>query len=328
MSPSTRPAAGIAVPANRAFTLVELLVVIAIIGTLVGLLLPAVQAARESGRAVQCKNNLHQIGVALHHFHDHARRFPPGWRGVRSGHDPAVAGDDQPGWGWAADLLPQIEEEGLHSQIDFAKPLFDAANPLVHQSVRTASATVFRCPSDAAVSIDTAPGVFTIGTDDGTEETTVGGELYRKVDGGPFPPLCDVGRSNYVGMFGTNEVDEAPAAGNGVFYRNSRVAISQITDGTGKTILIGERHSRLGGSIWAGVVAGAKAQRVRTVGIGDHVPNSAEGHFDDFSSMHPSGVHFLFGDTSVRRINDGIDEAVYRALCTRQGGESTAGFDD
>jgi prepilin-type N-terminal cleavage/methylation domain-containing protein len=155
----------VAVPAarNRAFTLVELLVVIAIIGTLVGLLLPAVQAARESARAVQCKSNLHQIGVALHHFHDHARRFPAGWRGLPAGHNPAVAADDQPGWGWAADLLPQIEEEALHRTIDFAKPLFDAANPAVNQAVRTTSLAAFLCPSDPA------PGVFTIGSDDGTD---------------------------------------------------------------------------------------------------------------------------------------------------------------
>jgi len=308
---------------RRGFTLVELLVVIAIIGVLVGLLLPAVQAARESGRATHCRNNLRQIGVALHHFHDHKRRFPAGWMGVVTGHAPAVAADDQPGWGWAAALLPQVEQAALFDRIDFSKPLFDAASPGVHADVRTAAVAAFSCPSDLPG--PTGKGsLFTIGEDDGEEETIVNGTLYHAVDGGPFADLCDVGKANYVGLFGTTEVDDAPDRGDGVFFRNSRVKFVDLTDGTSKTIVAGERHSRFGGSTWAGVIAGAKAQRVRTVGVADHTPNHPEHHFDDFASMHPSGVHFVFGDASVHRLDDGIDEAVYRALCTRAGGESTA----
>jgi prepilin-type N-terminal cleavage/methylation domain-containing protein len=109
--------------ASPGFTLIELLVVIAIIGALVALLLPAIQAARESARATQCKANLHQVGVALHHYHDHARRLPSGWRGVRQGQDPPVATDDQPGWGWAAALLPQIEQQPLHDQRATSAPM-------------------------------------------------------------------------------------------------------------------------------------------------------------------------------------------------------------
>lgn len=311
-------------PKIAGFTLIELLVVVAIIGTLVGLLLPAVQAARESGRATQCRNNLRQMGVALHHYHDHGRRLPAGWAGVVRGSDPPVVADDQPGWGWASRLLPQIEQGALGDRIDFTKPLFDAANPLVHADVRRAAVPALLCPSDTRGPTESVGGVFAIGTDDGEEETVVNGVLYHEVDGGPLAPLSDVGKSNYIGLFGTIEADEAPAAGDGVFFRNSRIRLTDITDGTSKTIMAGERNARLGGSTWAGVIAGAKAQRVRNVGVGDHTPNHPEGHFDDFTSMHPSGVHFLFGDASVHRIGDGIDEAVYRALCTRAGGESTS----
>jgi len=311
-------------PARRSagFTLVELLVVIAIVGVLVGLLLPAVQAARESGRATQCRNNLRQIGVALHHYHDHKQRFPAGWEGVVKGHDPVAAVDDQPGWGWATRLLPQIEQSALYDRIDFTKPLYDPSSPATHADVRAAIVQAFLCASDVRGPTDSG-GAFAIGADDGQEETTVGGVLYHEVDGGPFATLCTVGKSNYIGVFGTAEVDEAPAAGDGVFFRNSRVGFRDIADGTSKTLMAGERHARLGGSTWAGVVAGAKAQRVRNVGVADHAPNHPEHHFDDFTSMHPSGVHFLFGDASVQRLSDGIDEAVYHALCTRRGGEST-----
>ena len=305
---------------RRGFTLVELLVVIAIIGTLVGLLLPAVQSAREAARAANCKNNMRQVGLALHHYHDHARRFPAGWTGVKQGHTPAVAADEQPGWGWASELLPQVEEGNLYSRILRTSPVYDPANPSLQAAVRKAVVSMFSCPSDAPGPTE-AGGVFSIGTDDGQEETTVNGVLYRQVDGGPLAALTEVGKSNYVGVFGTSEVDDVPAAGEGIFYRNSTTAMKHLSDGSSQTLMVGERRSRLGSSTWTGSVSGAKAQRVRIVGVADHVPNDANGHFDDFSSEHLAGVHFLFGDASVRRLNDGIDLRIYQALCTRSGGE-------
>jgi len=305
---------------RRGFTLVELLVVIAIIGTLVGLLLPAVQSAREAARAANCKNNMRQVGLALHHYHDHARHFPAGWTGVKQGHTPAVAADEQPGWGWASELLPQVEEGNLYNRIARTSPVYDPANPSLQAAVRKAVVAMFSCPSDGQGPTE-AGGVFSIGTDDGQEETTVNGILYHQVDGGPLAALTEVAKSNYVGVFGVSEVDEVPAAGEGIFYRNSTTAMKHLSDGLSQTLMVGERRSRLGSSTWTGAVSGAKAQRVRIVGIADHVPNHVDGHFDDFSSEHPNGVHFLFGDASVRRLNDGIDLNVYQALCTRNGRE-------
>ena len=92
---------------RRAFTLVELLVVIAIIGILIGLLLPAVQAAREAARRMECLNNMKQIGLALHNYHDVNGAFPSAWRGyVPNGQAPCVYGS--PGWGWAAAIVPHM----------------------------------------------------------------------------------------------------------------------------------------------------------------------------------------------------------------------------
>src|ERR1700712_2295589 len=103
---------------RRAFTLVELLVVIAIIGVLVALLLPAIQAAREAARRSQCKNNLKQIGLALHNFESARRSFPPGFTSTPKNNVVNAEGTG-PGWGWGAHILPYLEESSLFQQIDF-----------------------------------------------------------------------------------------------------------------------------------------------------------------------------------------------------------------
>src|SRR6266704_2883489 len=99
------------------FTLIELLVVIAIIGTLLGLLMPAVQKVREAAARLQCKNNLRQVGLALHNYHDAQLALPPGYVAFGSYVDGAT--DTAPGWGWAALLLPYMEQDPLYRQINF-----------------------------------------------------------------------------------------------------------------------------------------------------------------------------------------------------------------
>ncbi|NCY02403.1 MAG: DUF1559 domain-containing protein, partial [Planctomycetia bacterium] len=153
---------------RHAFTLVELLVVVAIIGTLVALLLPAVQSAREAARATACKNNVHQLGVALHHHHDHTRRLPAGWRGVSQGHDPPLPGDDVPGWGWAAELLPQLEADAVHRSIDFSRPIYDPANATGNRGARETIMPALLCASDVPGPTGST-GLFDIGTDDGED---------------------------------------------------------------------------------------------------------------------------------------------------------------
>ena len=286
---------------RTAFTLVELLVVIAIIGVLVALLLPAVQYAREAARRTECRNNLKQIGLAMHNYHDTFGRLPPGWIGATD--DPA----SPTGWSWASMILPQIEQGPLHARIDFGV----ATAAPSHADERTVVIAPFLCPSD------------------GNEETW-------EHDGIAFA------RSNYVGSFGTFAIEDAPAAGDGVFYRLSKTRFASITDGLSNTLMVGERNSEVDFSAWAGVAA-IEEPFARVVGSADHPPNKEHAHdedehpsgdddddhdhdhehhhFDDFSSNHATGAHFSMGDGSVQLITDQIDEVVYKALATRSGGE-------
>jgi prepilin-type N-terminal cleavage/methylation domain-containing protein len=292
---------------GRGFTLVELLVVIAIIGVLVALLLPAVQMAREAARATQCKNNLKQLGLALHNHHDLHGRLPPGW----IADDP----EGEPGWGWTVGLLPQLEQANVESLINKSLPIADPQ----HQAVRETILPTLICASDGT------PRVFQIaggGGHDHDEEDHDEADGAHSVDEGT--PLFPIARTNYVGVFGTLEIEDVPSAGDGVFYHNSKLNFADIIDGLSNTLVIGERQGRRGGSVWAGVVHEANEAMARVVGIADHAPNDRHQHFDDFSSFHPGGVHFLVGDGSVTRINDTIDLGVYRALCTRAGGETAS----
>jgi prepilin-type N-terminal cleavage/methylation domain-containing protein len=127
---------------RRAFTLIELLVVIAIIAVLIALLLPAVQQAREAARRASCINNLKQLGIALHVYHDSAGAFPPGYLSLK---DPVTFDNDGPGWGWAARTLNQMEQAPLYNSINFVQGIEFPAN----QTARLTVVASFLCPTDA-----------------------------------------------------------------------------------------------------------------------------------------------------------------------------------
>ena len=302
-------------PRTRAgFTLIELLVVIAIIGVLIGLMLPAVQKVRETASRLKCKNNMKQIGLALHNYHDRAGQFPPGYTSAATNFD---AG---PGWGWAAHILPELEQDNLHRLIDFTKPITAPGN---HDVARQANVSFLRCPSD--------PRQDPIPVSD-----------FENPAGLTTP----LGRSNYVACYGnTPFLAESPQvltthltidgiSGRGMFYRNSRVRIADVTDGLSQTLAVGEKNAKNTMATWVGVIPGSTwrsandtanyggvpsniaAAKVLGHACRQHPPSAAAGVAEDFSSPHINGVNMLFGDGSVHAVRTGVNMNVYPFTAT------------
>ena len=178
---------------RRDFTLIELLVVIAIISVLIGLLLPAVQKVREAASATKCRNNLKQIGLALHNYHGRINCFPPGYiSGVGPG---GVADDTGPGWGWASQILPDLEQENLYRQIQFNLDIKDPANA----AARVTILPIFLCPSDGGDDVfnvnvlgDPAPYTTPLATYGLTDKPVVLGEFpIQGLTGVPYQTLVD-----------------------------------------------------------------------------------------------------------------------------------------
>jgi len=311
---------------HNAFTLIELLVVIAIIAILMGLLLPAVQKVREAAARIKCSNNLKQIGLALHNYENARQSFPAGY--VAAGSYINGATDTAPGWGWAAAILPYLEQDNLMRSIDFRLPIQHPQNAAaVRQVVK-----IFLCPSDL---VPESPVIIP----DGFGQT-----------------VLVAAPSSYAACVGGDESSTSDRDGKGVFYRNSRTRFGDISDGTSNTIFVGERSGAYGTFIWAGAVSGGVCRRgVKNPCPGNpngwspaptlvlahsHLNNpisDTDGGLDDFSSMHTGGAHFLFGDGSVRFLRsvpgDNSDGSftpaslIFQAMGTRSGDEVISGSD-
>jgi prepilin-type N-terminal cleavage/methylation domain-containing protein/prepilin-type processing-associated H-X9-DG protein len=295
---------------RQAFTLIELLVVIAIIGILIGLLLPAIQKVREAANRAKCVNNLKQIGLACHNYHDTQGTFPPGYLALAS------YPETTPGWGWAAFLLPFLEQENLFKQINFNQPVELAPRSQV-------ILPMLLCPSDT-------PATVPFSVLDVT-----------------FAPLMVAAPCSYAATVGQDASDVADPKGDGVFYRNSRIRLADITDGASCTTMIGDRAWVQTNGIWAGAPnnalcrAGARNAWPNATGPAPtlilahnnwiNITTDADGGLDDFSSNHAGGVNLLFADGSVHFLHsitqDGQERRSFWALGTRAGGEVIVGLD-
>lgn len=339
---------------RRGFTLIELLVVIAIIGVLVGLLLPAVQQAREAARRTQCRNNLKQLGLALHNYHEAYQLFPPayiGSIGVSGSASGLSFPDDNSnatsGFAWGSLLLPQLDQAPLHNKLNFSLPCWDPVNlPFAATKL-----SMFHCPSSAG------------GSDGFVMERWTSGSSAAPSSPAPFSPTLFFAHSHYVTNAGIHQPwgrspaysddfakpEPIPATGksviqDGAFYRNSRIRSADVIDGLSNTVFLGEHSSSLSNKTWFGTVPYAATcpkpgwpSECNSAGclVGAHsgpdthdhpqviihAPNHPFGHTDEMYSDHIGGANILFGDGSVRFISQFIDGFIWVGVSTRNGSE-------
>jgi prepilin-type N-terminal cleavage/methylation domain-containing protein len=291
---------------RHAFTLVELLVVIAIIGVLVALLLPAVQAAREAARRTQCSNNLKQIGIGLHNYHDTYQTYPFGW--------------SNRGQGWNTCILPFIEQGNLWTTLQWAESNnWDSANTPNQRACETLIKT-YRCPSAAIpehVNNQSIPkrvpacyrGVASSTADSDDPSTSAVGRHLE---------LKDL---------------------EGIFFGDSRIGFKDITDGTSNTFMVGEcyweKYSQDGNQMdfwyigspqidpWPSATEFSEFVGSTGVPINARKIAATSGYVKElsFTSFHPNGTMFTMGDASVRFVPYSIESATYKALGSRNGGE-------
>lgn len=336
------------------FTLIELLVVIAIIGVLVALLLPAVQQAREAARRTQCRNNLKQIALALHNYHDAFECFPAGYMGNPSGANGGVVncemktppdypyissvnnGNGGPGWGWAAVILPYIDQAPLYNALNInvnqaicdgaSGPALTVGNALLQRTVLS----VYICPS----AIDPA----LVPTRDGSVPANFGKEFHAKSN---YKGVAGIDYSGGAGtvtaasadMNGINPSGFRGMFGNGCQY--PPVKLRDTTDGSSNILAVGEGvriHkdestptfvSGIGdyvGGVWIGVPSDMRVSSV----VGPLRPRGAfsinGASFNAFNSPHAGGMNFAGADGSVRFVNQNADQQTVFAMGTVNDG--------
>ena len=280
---------------RRGLTLVELLVVMAVIGILIALLLPAIQQAREAARRSQCKNNLRQIALALHNYHDRAGTFPP---------SSVVAGRnlDVGWWSWVVRVLPDLDQQPLYAQLDLNEDIW--TNCHKYQPYTSIKLSVLQCPTDPH-----SEEVYESDVD------CAGGEAYAL--------------TNYIACRGSTR----NVPGDGVFPDLNHVTrLEHVLDGTSQTLLLGERpvSPTANWGWWAtgfGLDSRGLGESVMDVSEGLHAGDlNSNADLLHYWSAHSAGSHFALCDGSVRFVSYSIDKQAFFALGSRDSNEVMADF--
>ncbi|MEM7811930.1 MAG: DUF1559 domain-containing protein [Planctomycetota bacterium] len=323
-----------------AFTLIELLVVIAVIAMLTALLVPAVQKVREAARSTSCKNNLKQIGLALHNYHDIHRTLPIGSRGLSD-----FASKD---WiNWRGSLLPQLEQGDLYDALDFDSGLSAAALSTPNQVLAGLVVPVFLCPSSAAP----------VASDQGFNPVGVMNHQYVGIQGAVFTVPLGRPTGTYFRPQEQQDCGHGWSCRSGVLTVNESFAFRTITDGLSNTIAVGEQSGLIGEidrrSAYHGGWAGAR--NTETVGRCSTLTGGSSDSWQSgttcvrrrlnesdgglagmdrsfrnnlpLNSFHTGGVYVTLADGSVRFLSETIDlEGVLKPLAAKSDGLLTATF--
>ncbi len=297
---------------RRGFTLIELLVVIAIIAILIGLLLPAVQKVREAAARMKGQNNLKQIAIAVHSYHDANTRFP--YNGDPTNNAGCCYGTGARQWSFLARILPYIEQGNLYTQAGMGSYPEPTMGSAAGQAFMATPIKTYLCPSDNS-------GRDTWNDRANTGALQIGSTNYKGVDGGAW--AFGSWAWNPTGIGGNAGLDN----GNGIFFRADvvrKLVMTSITDGTSNTLMIGEdlpdRNYHCGWPI-SNYATGTTA-----IPLNNNMPPAPNTRTDwpnvySFRSNHSNGANFAFGDGSTRYINQSVDINTYRFLGTYNGGE-------
>lgn len=305
---------------RRGFTLIELLVVIAIIAILIALLLPAVQQAREAARRTQCRNNLKQIGIALHNYHDTFNVFPIGHAFRPTGTAPSAGANGGKGWAWSAYILPYVDGAPLYNQFDFnvsiagAMETGTAAAGSKNRVLAQSPAEWARCPSSVA------PSQQPYGNSADAFYMAQAAVTTYKASAGSF--------DNNGSLYPHSNQKRA----NGLFFRDSMVRMRDITDGTSNVIAVGEADwnintaARLYGGIntTTGLTSGQSDKHLSSgeFPLNARNPTAGVAYARAFASPHEGGVFFLFADGHIAFISENIQHT-YRCWQDGTGNNGT-----